>query len=166
MSSIIEQAKQFRERFAKVQAEIGKVIVGQPEIVQGVMTCLFVGLLWRTVRLLVEFPIWGDEAMLLVNVVDRDYHALTQTLSFVQVAPLLFLWGEKTAVVLLHRRHPGHVARYTLAATAAGIASRTHVASRRIPAGMSSLSIQPKASRKYATSSSWAWNAWPVAYRM
>jgi MoxR-like ATPase len=42
-SQIIEQAKQFRERFHRVQAEIGKVIVGQPDIVQGVLTCLFVG---------------------------------------------------------------------------------------------------------------------------
>src|SRR5256885_9171301 len=43
MSDMIAQAKQFRERFARVQAEIGKVIVGQPETVQGVLTCLFVG---------------------------------------------------------------------------------------------------------------------------
>jgi MoxR-like ATPase len=42
-SQIIEQAKQFRERFHRVQSEIGKVIVGQPDIVQGVLTCLFVG---------------------------------------------------------------------------------------------------------------------------
>src|SRR5262245_58959519 len=42
-SQIIEQAKQFRERFHRVQTEIGKVIVGQPDIVQGVLTCLFVG---------------------------------------------------------------------------------------------------------------------------
>src|SRR3982750_3561527 len=42
-SEMIERAKQFRERFARTQAEIGKVIVGQPEIVQGVLTCLFVG---------------------------------------------------------------------------------------------------------------------------
>src|SRR6478672_5301214 len=42
-SQIIEQAKQFRERFGHVQSEIGKVIVGQPDIVQGVLTCLFVG---------------------------------------------------------------------------------------------------------------------------
>jgi MoxR-like ATPase len=43
MSDMIAQAKQFRERFAHVQDEIGKVIVGQPDIVQGVLTCLFVG---------------------------------------------------------------------------------------------------------------------------
>src|SRR5215207_886664 len=43
MSDMIEQAKQFRERFHRVQAEIGKVIVGQPDTVRGVLTCLFVG---------------------------------------------------------------------------------------------------------------------------
>jgi MoxR-like ATPase len=42
-TEIIEQAKQFRDRFAKVRNEIGKVIVGQPDVVQGVLTCLFVG---------------------------------------------------------------------------------------------------------------------------
>jgi MoxR-like ATPase len=42
-AEIIERAKQFRERYAKVRDEIGKVIVGQPDVVQGVLTCLFVG---------------------------------------------------------------------------------------------------------------------------
>ena len=38
-----ERAAQFRKRFAALEAEIGKVIVGQPEIVRGVLTSLFVG---------------------------------------------------------------------------------------------------------------------------
>ena len=38
-----ERAAEFRKRFAALEAEIGKVIVGQPEIVRGVLTCLFVG---------------------------------------------------------------------------------------------------------------------------
>src|ERR1700709_1376386 len=38
-----ERAAQFRERFDAPEAEIGKVIVGQPEIVRGVLTGLFVG---------------------------------------------------------------------------------------------------------------------------
>src|SRR3954462_1579370 len=42
-SEMIERAKQFRERFAKAQSEIGKIIVGQTDTVQGVLTCLFVG---------------------------------------------------------------------------------------------------------------------------
>jgi MoxR-like ATPase len=38
-----ERAAEFRQRFAALEAEIGKVIVGQPEIVRGVLTCLFIG---------------------------------------------------------------------------------------------------------------------------
>ena len=38
-----ERAAKFRQRFAALEAEIGKVIVGQPETVRGVLTCLFVG---------------------------------------------------------------------------------------------------------------------------
>ncbi|MGL6094277.1 MAG: AAA family ATPase [Fimbriiglobus sp.] len=38
-----ERAAQFRQRFAALEAEIGRVIVGQPETVRGVLTCLFVG---------------------------------------------------------------------------------------------------------------------------
>src|SRR5438552_425075 len=38
-----ERADQFRKASARVQNEIGKVIVGHTEIVHGVLTCLFVG---------------------------------------------------------------------------------------------------------------------------
>ncbi len=38
-----ERAAQFRDRFTRLEQEIGKVIVGQPETVRGVLTCLFVG---------------------------------------------------------------------------------------------------------------------------
>ncbi|WP_020471326.1 AAA family ATPase [Zavarzinella formosa] len=41
--SMIEQSQQFRERFKQVETEIGKVIVGQPDVVRGVLTCLFCG---------------------------------------------------------------------------------------------------------------------------
>ena len=40
---LAERAATFRQRFAALEAEIGKVIVGQPETVRGVLTCLFVG---------------------------------------------------------------------------------------------------------------------------
>ncbi|MBY0523328.1 MAG: AAA family ATPase, partial [Gemmataceae bacterium] len=33
----------FRKAYARVQSEIGKVIVGHTDIVHGVLTCLFVG---------------------------------------------------------------------------------------------------------------------------
>jgi MoxR-like ATPase len=38
-----QRANEFRQAFTGVQKEIGKVIVGHPEIVNGVLTCLFVG---------------------------------------------------------------------------------------------------------------------------
>jgi len=38
-----ERAAEFRQRFAALEAEIGKVIVGQLEVVRGVLSCLFVG---------------------------------------------------------------------------------------------------------------------------
>src|SRR5437870_3202112 len=38
-----ERAAEFRSRFAALEAEVGKVIVGQRDTVRGVLTCLFVG---------------------------------------------------------------------------------------------------------------------------
>lgn len=38
-----QQAEQFREQYQRLRAEVGRVIVGHDEIVQGVLTCLFVG---------------------------------------------------------------------------------------------------------------------------
>src|SRR6201987_1235570 len=38
-----QRASDFREAYARVQSEIGKVIVGHGDIVHGVLTCLFVG---------------------------------------------------------------------------------------------------------------------------
>src|SRR6266550_4269117 len=44
MSDGIEQrANEFRLAFRRLQQEIGKVIVGHTDVVQGVLTCLFVG---------------------------------------------------------------------------------------------------------------------------
>src|SRR5262249_17934226 len=47
-----------------------------------------------------RFPVWGDEAMLLVNYADRDYLDLAGPLQNCQVAPLLFHWAELTAIRL------------------------------------------------------------------
>ncbi len=42
-ASMQERAEEFRKAYARVQSEIGKVIVGHTDIVHGVLTCLFVG---------------------------------------------------------------------------------------------------------------------------
>ncbi|MBL8822649.1 MAG: MoxR family ATPase [Planctomycetia bacterium] len=41
--SLEKRAEEFRQAFQHVQTEIGKVIVGHRDIVEGVLTCLFVG---------------------------------------------------------------------------------------------------------------------------
>lgn len=59
------------------------------------------GIVLRMARYLLCFPLWGDEAMLAVNFLDRGYGELLQPLDHLQVAPPLFLWIELTAVKLL-----------------------------------------------------------------
>ncbi len=66
-----------------------------------IMVFLAVGVAARLIRYLLRFPLWGDEAMLAMNFLDRDYAGLMQPLDFHQVAPLLFLWTEQTAIKLL-----------------------------------------------------------------
>jgi MoxR-like ATPase len=41
--SVPERAEQFRQAYRRLKEEIGKVMVGHSEIVDGVLTCLFVG---------------------------------------------------------------------------------------------------------------------------
>jgi len=65
------------------------------------ITLVALGVLWRTVRYLGRFPIWGDEAFVCLNLLDRGYRELIQPLRFDQIAPLLFLWGEATIYRLL-----------------------------------------------------------------
>jgi hypothetical protein len=59
------------------------------------------GLTWRVLRYALRFPYWGDEVMLAMNFVWFDYGQLTQRLEHCQIAPLLFLWGERTALCWL-----------------------------------------------------------------
>jgi len=62
---------------------------------------LAVGLAWRLLRYALQFPIWGDEAFICVNLLDRDYLGLLDPLDYKQVAPILFLWSELTAFRLI-----------------------------------------------------------------
>jgi MoxR-like ATPase len=43
VAGMAERAEQFRKAYARIEGEIGKVIVGHTDIVHGVLTCLFVG---------------------------------------------------------------------------------------------------------------------------
>ncbi|MCE9607092.1 MAG: glycosyltransferase family 39 protein [Planctomycetia bacterium] len=56
------------------------------------------GLAARITRYLLCFPLWDDECFLMVNLIDRGYGELMQPLDFHQVAPLLYLWLERTMI--------------------------------------------------------------------
>src|ERR1700722_20205976 len=57
-----------------------------------------IGLAWRSTRYLLHFPIWGDEAMLLVNYFDKGYLDLLGPIEHCQIAPILFHWVERAMV--------------------------------------------------------------------
>ncbi len=62
---------------------------------------VLLGLFARIMRYAVRFPLWDDESFLCVNFISRSYTELLRPLDYHQVAPLLFLWIERTAVRLL-----------------------------------------------------------------
>ena len=65
------------------------------------LALLIVGLVLRLTRYLLCFPLWEDEASLSANFIDRGYAGLLQPLRYLQVAPVLFLWGQLTLTKLL-----------------------------------------------------------------
>jgi len=58
------------------------------------------GLALRLLRYGLNYPLWGDEAFVAVNFLDRDYRGLLRPLEYGQICPPLFLWAELTAVKL------------------------------------------------------------------
>jgi len=61
---------------------------------------VLLGLFARIMRFTLCFPLWDDESFLCVNFISRSYAELLQPLDYHQVAPILFLWIERTAVRL------------------------------------------------------------------
>ena len=58
------------------------------------------GLALRLLRYGLNYPLWGDEAFVAVNFLDRDYRGLLRPLEYGQICPPLFLWAELAAVRL------------------------------------------------------------------
>ena len=70
-------------------------------IARAMLAFLWLGLAARAVRYGLRFPLWEDECFLCVNFIDRSFAELLQPLTYHQVAPPLFLWLERAAVLLL-----------------------------------------------------------------
>ncbi len=62
---------------------------------------LAIGVLLRLTRYALRHPLWGDEAFLASNLIDRDFVGLLRPLNYQQVCPLLFLWAEKAISLAL-----------------------------------------------------------------
>ena len=62
---------------------------------------MLLGIAVRTIRFLLCFPLWPDEAYLAHNYLDRSHLDLLKPLDFIQIAPILYLWVQKTFVNLL-----------------------------------------------------------------
>ena len=62
---------------------------------------IWLGVLLRVVTFALNFPLWGDEAFVAVNLISRGYRDLLRPLDYAQICPLFFLWLELTAVKLL-----------------------------------------------------------------
>jgi 4-amino-4-deoxy-L-arabinose transferase-like glycosyltransferase len=62
------------------------------------LALIVVGLAWRFTSYLLRFPVWGDEAMVLVNYFSKSYLDLLGPIDNCQVAPILFHWVERAAV--------------------------------------------------------------------
>ena len=69
----------------------------QSQVLWGLIS---LGVAMRLARYLPSWPLWGDEAFVAANFLDRGYFDLLRPLEYHQVCPLLFLWIELTAVKL------------------------------------------------------------------
>lgn len=59
------------------------------------------GVLFRAVRYLANWPLWGDEAFLAVSLITRDFAGLARPLDYFQIAPAGFLWVERAVIGVL-----------------------------------------------------------------
>jgi hypothetical protein len=65
-----------------------------------ILLLLVLGVGWRLLRYALCFPFWGDEAYLNLSILHRGYAELLAPLEYAQIAPLLFLWIQRTAHLL------------------------------------------------------------------
>jgi uncharacterized membrane protein len=60
---------------------------------------IFLGIFLRLWRLLLDYSLWLDEALLALNILGRYFWELTEPLGYGQAAPILFLWLVKASTI-------------------------------------------------------------------
>ncbi len=78
-----------------------RVLPQRATIQHAALVVIFLGVAWRTLRYLLAFPLWGDEAFLATSLLTRDLAGLSRPLEFGQIAPPGFLWAELAVVRLV-----------------------------------------------------------------
>jgi hypothetical protein len=74
---------------------------GQWGLGRAVVAFVVLGCLFRLVRYGQNLPLWSDECFLAVNFIKRGFVQLLGPLENGQIAPVLFLWGQRLAIDLL-----------------------------------------------------------------
>ena len=75
-------------------------VLSSASLRRGILFFVLVGVFARVMRYALRFPLWDDESFLCVNFISRGYAELLRPLDYHQVAPILFLWIERTAARL------------------------------------------------------------------
>jgi hypothetical protein len=81
--------------------EVALSCTGAERFLNATWVFVWLGVLLRVATFALNFPLWGDEAFVAVNLISRGYRDLLRPLDYAQICPLLFLWLELTAVKLL-----------------------------------------------------------------
>ncbi|MCZ6793024.1 MAG: glycosyltransferase family 39 protein [Planctomycetota bacterium] len=77
---------------------MGALSPGEPG--RWIVILVILGVLVRSTRYFLRFPLWSDESFLAIQFTERGYGELTGALDYRQVAPFLFLWVQLTGVKL------------------------------------------------------------------
>lgn len=62
---------------------------------------IVLGIGLRLFRFGMNFPLWGDEAFVAVNLIERGFRELAKPLDYGQICPILFLWIERAIILRL-----------------------------------------------------------------
>lgn len=81
-------------------ARVERTVAGESFLRFAATGIVIVGILIRIRQYLVGRSLWVDEAMLVHNVLTRDFAGFLRPLDTNQAAPVLFLWAEKLATIM------------------------------------------------------------------
>jgi hypothetical protein len=99
-------AARIRHRLSRLRLDARPVRAVSPRrglsrVATALGTLIGLGLAWRYFSYVAGAPLWGDEAFVAVNIVERGFLGLLRPLEFFQIAPPGFLWVVRACTGLL-----------------------------------------------------------------